>query len=356
MSSSRKRGIGAEVSRVGFTTTIPIEILFAAGRIPVDLNNVFITHPQRKTLVEEAELGGFPRNICGWIKGIYAVAMRLALDEVIAVTQGDCSNTQALMETLQLRGITVFPFSYPYDRDEELLHLQIKRMMEHFGATEADTHRVKARLDKIRGRLGLIDQLTWQDEIVSGFENHYFLVSASDMKGDYEAFHAEVEDFLREVRGRQGSDSEVRLGYVGIPPIYDDLYSFIEELNARVVFNETQRQFSMPYGTSTLLQQYLRYTYPYDIFSRIRDIRDEIRRRRIDGLIHYVQSFCFRQIEDLILRYEVELPVLTLEGDKPIPLDARTKVRIESFIELLKRKKEEHHSPCMSGSIWEAEG
>jgi benzoyl-CoA reductase/2-hydroxyglutaryl-CoA dehydratase subunit BcrC/BadD/HgdB len=355
MSSSPKLGIGAEVSRIGFTTTIPIEILFAAGKIPVDLNNVFITHPQRKALVEEAELEGFPRNICGWIKGIYAVAMRLDLDEVIAVTQGDCSNTQALMETLQLRGIKVFPFSYPYDRDEELLHLQIKKMREHFGATEADTHRVKARLDKIRERLGLIDQLTWQDETVSGFENHYFLVSASDMKGDYEAFHEEVEDFLREVKGRQGSDSEVRLGYVGIPPIYDDLYSFIEELNARVVFNETQRQFSMPYGTSTLLQQYLRYTYPYDIFSRVRDIRDEVRRRRIDGLIHYVQSFCFRQIEDLILRYEVNLPILTLEGDKPTPLDARTKVRLESFIELLKRKKEEHNSPCMSGSTWEAE-
>jgi len=153
-----------------------------------------------------------------------------------------------------------------------------------------------------------------------------------------------VEDFLKEVEGRKRSDPEIRLGYVGVPPIYDDLYSFIEESNARVVFNETQRQFSMPYRTTTLLQQYLRYTYPYDIFSRVRDIREEIQRRRIDGLIHYVQSFCFRQIEDLILRYEMDLPILTLEGDKPTSLDARTKVRIESFIELLKGKKE--------GSAW----
>jgi len=166
------------VSRIGFTTTIPIEILFAAGKIPVDLNNVFISHPQKKALVEEAELEGFPRNICGWIKGIYAVAMRLDLDEVIAVTQGDCSNTQALMETLELKGIKIFPFSYPYDRDEELLHLQIKKMMMRFGVTEAETGYVKMQLDMVRKRLALIDRLTWQAGTVSGYENHYLLVSA----------------------------------------------------------------------------------------------------------------------------------------------------------------------------------
>ncbi|UCD72331.1 MAG: 2-hydroxyacyl-CoA dehydratase [Syntrophobacterales bacterium] len=348
MSSSSTLGIGAEVGRIGFTTTIPIEILFAAGKIPVDLNNVFVTHPQKKALVEEAELEGFPRNICGWIKGIYAVTMRSGLDEVIAVTQGDCSNTQALMETLQLKGIKIFPFAYPYDRDEELLHLQIKKMMEHFGITEAAAGSIKRKLDKIRKRLALIDQLTWQAGTVSGFENHSYLVSASDMKGDLEAFQDEVEDFLKEAQGRVRSDPEIRLGYVGVPSIYDDLYPFIEELNARVVFNETQRQFSMPYRTTTLLQQYLRYTYPYDIFSRLRDIREEVQRRHIDGLIHYVQSFCFRQIEDLILRYSMDLPILTLEGDKPTSLDARTKVRIESFIELLKGKKEEDASKCVS--------
>ena len=338
-------GTSTKVGRIGFTTTIPLEILFAARETPIDLNNVFITHPEKKALVEEAELEGFPRNMCGWIKGIYAVTKRSGLDEVIAVTQGDCSNTQALMETLQLKGVKIFPFSYPYDRDEELLHLQIKKMMDHFGVTEAATERVKMRLDKIRERLTLIDQLTWQAGTVSGFENHYFLVNASDMKGDFEAFEKEVEDFLKEVKGRDRFGTEIALGYVGVPPIYDDLYSFIEALGARVVFNETQRQFSMPYRTTTLLEQYLRYTYPYDIFSRLRDIRGEVQRRRIVGVIHYVQSFCFRQIEDLILRYEIDLPILTIEGDKPTSLDARTKIRIESFIEMVKEKQEGHDSP-----------
>ena len=199
------------MSRIGFTTTIPIEILFSAEKTPVDLNNVFINHPQKKALVEEAELEGFPRNICGWVKGIYAVAMRLDLDEVIAVTQGDCSNTQALMETLQLKGMRIFPFSYPYDRDEELLHLQIRKMMAHYGVTEADAASAKTRLDVIRENLALIDELTWRADTVSGFENHYFLVSSSDMKGDFDAFQEEVERFLKEVKG--GGSSIPRLDW-----------------------------------------------------------------------------------------------------------------------------------------------
>ena len=83
MSSLAKLGTSVKVGRIRFTTTIPIEILFAARKIPVDFNNVFITHPEKKALVEEAELEGYPRDISGWIKGICAVATGSDLDEVI---------------------------------------------------------------------------------------------------------------------------------------------------------------------------------------------------------------------------------------------------------------------------------
>jgi benzoyl-CoA reductase/2-hydroxyglutaryl-CoA dehydratase subunit BcrC/BadD/HgdB len=58
----------------------------------------------------------------------------------------------------------------------------------------------------------------------------------------------------------------------------------------------------------------------------------------VDAVVHYVQSFCFRQIEDLIIRKKLPLPILTLEGDKPTPLDARTKIRIEAFLEMLQNR------------------
>jgi benzoyl-CoA reductase/2-hydroxyglutaryl-CoA dehydratase subunit BcrC/BadD/HgdB len=55
----------------GFTTSIPVEVLIAAGRRPVDLNNIFINAEDPCALVRRAELEGYPRTACAWIKGIY---------------------------------------------------------------------------------------------------------------------------------------------------------------------------------------------------------------------------------------------------------------------------------------------
>lgn len=322
-------------SKVGFTTTIPLEILIAARKTPVDLNNVFINHPNKKGLIDHAESDGFPRNICNWIKGIYSVVLQTDVSEIIAVTQGDCSNTHALMEALQFKGINVIPFFYPYDRDPELLSISLQKLMDHYRVHDESCLNAKRELDAIRKKVHLIDEHTWKENVVSGEENHYFQVCTSDMNQDLQSFEGEIDDFLTSLKKRTGYRDEIRLGYIGVPPIFSDLYGFIESLHARVVFNEMQRQFSMPYPTTSLLDQYLKYTYPYDIFHRMDDIRTEAKRRKIDGLIHYVQSFCFRQIEDAILKKALNLPVLTIEGDQPTALDSRNRMKIEVFIEML---------------------
>ncbi len=326
------------MQRVGFTTTIPLEVLIAADRRPVDLNNIFITARTSRQLVEEAELAGFPRNVCGWIKGIYAALRESGIREMVAVTEGDCSYTKALMELLSLEGITVTPFAYPLDRDPASLRLEIEKLMRHFGVGWEKVNLAKERLDAIRGKIREIDRLTWQENLASGLENHYFQVSSSDMNGDPDRFKEEMDAFLAETSRRQPRRERIRLAYIGVPPIFEDIYPFLESLDARVVFNETQRQFAMPYETSDLVEQYRAYTYPYDIFFRLSDILLETQRRQVNGVIHYVQSFCFRQIEDMIIRRKLPVPVLTLEGDKPTPLDARTKIRIEGFLEMLKER------------------
>ena len=327
------------MSRIGFTTTIPIEILIAAGKTPADLNNIFITSDKSQQFIEDAEVDGFPRNVCGWIKGIYAAVRESGIKEMIAVTEGDCSYTKALMEVLSMGGITVIPFAYPLDRDPQSLKAEIEKLMGHFGVGWQEVNAAKERLDRIRRKIREIDRLTWQENRVSGEENHYFQVSASDMNGDPDRFEAEIDAFLEQAITRKPFSDRVRIAYLGVPPIFSGLYPFLESLGARVVFNETQRQFAMPYETFDLVEQYRSYTYPYDIFHRLADISMEIDRRNIDGVIHYVQSFCFRQIEDMVIRRKLDLPILTLEGDKPSRLDARTKIRIEGFVEMLGEKR-----------------
>ena len=113
----------------------------------------------------------------------------------------------------------------------------------------------------------------------------------------------------------------------------------VRDYGGEIVFNETQRQFSMPFAAADLTEQYVRYLYPYDVFSRVDDLVAEIRRRRLDGLVHYVQSFCFRQLHDRILRERLDVPILTLECDRPGPMDGRSHTRIEAFLEMIHEKK-----------------
>lgn len=326
----------AGIRQVGFTTTIPVEVLYAGGFEPVDLNNRFITAQDPSGFVRLAETDGFPRNCCGWIKGIYGVARRQQLTDVVAVTRGDCSYTQALMEVLQYRGVRVTPFAFPFDRDPGALSLEIRKLADRYATTLPDAERWKRKLDGIRRIAREIDRLTWEERKVTGEENHLWLVGCSDFEGNPEEYGRRAQAFLETVRTRPSRKELLPIAFVGVPPITSGLHAAFEEAGARIVLNEVARQFSMPSSSDDLTGQYLRYTYPYSFFDRLEDIRTETARREVRGIVHYVQSFCFRQIEDILLREEIGLPILTLEGDEPGPLDGRTRIRIQAFLEMLR--------------------
>ena len=95
----------------------------------------------------------------------------------------------------------------------------------------------------------------------------------------------------------------------------------------------------MPFAAGDIVEQYLKYTYPYGAFARLEDIQAHLAERRVDGILHYTQTFCYRQIEDLIFRAKLPLPFLTLEGETPGKVDARTKMRLETFVSMLKSLK-----------------
>jgi benzoyl-CoA reductase/2-hydroxyglutaryl-CoA dehydratase subunit BcrC/BadD/HgdB len=320
---------------IGITATVPVEVLLAAGAAPMDLNNVFITSADPAALVAEAEQRGFPINCCAWIKGLYATVRRLGLRRVIGVAQGDCSNTHALMDVLAAEGVEVIDFNYPYPRDAAALAGAIDALAHRLGTTRAAAERVRRDLAPLRQTLAEVDRLSHEEGRVSGQENHLWLIGSSDFNGDPAAYARAAAAFLAEARARPPAAARHRLGYIGIPPIGSGLYGFFEGLGARIVFNEFQRQFSMPPGAADLVEQYLAYTYPYDLAGRMADIRRAVAERRLNGLVHYVQSFCFRHIQDRLLREALGAPMLTLEFDRPTPLESRSRTRIEAFVEML---------------------
>ncbi|RCX20202.1 benzoyl-CoA reductase/2-hydroxyglutaryl-CoA dehydratase subunit BcrC/BadD/HgdB [Anaerobacterium chartisolvens] len=327
------------MNKIGFTTSIPVEVIFAADLIPVDLNNVFITAANPGGYIEKAENAGFPRSTCAWIKGIYsAILDKSDIATVIGVVEGDCSNTRALIEVLELNGIKSIPFSYPNSRDYHQLKCEIIKLCDIFNVSIERCKEVKKELDVIRKKLAYIDELTWKHNKATGMENHIWQVSSSDFNGCCKAFDSELSEKIREIEERESGDNYIRLGYIGVPPINSDLYDFIEGLNARVIFNEVQRQFTMAHGIGNedIVEVYRQFTYPYSLNNRLEDIKKQIELRKIDGIIHCTQAFCFRGIEDIVIRRQLpEVPILTFECDRPGPLDARTRLRIEAFIDMI---------------------
>ena len=330
------------MKKIGITTTVPIEILLAAGCQPVDLNNVFINDPDPARLVDIAEKAGFPINCCSWIKGIYGVCMDYGIDDVLCVTTGDCSNTIMLMEVLKLKKLKVTQFAYPNQPVMEQVQAGLQALAETLGTTLKEADKMRDELKQSWSLALKLDRLTWERGVVSGWENHLWLVSASDFNQDYCRYNQDLEKLLSQCEKRQPYPSDwLRIAYIGVPSVYGrDLYGFLEKNEARVVFNEIQRQFAMPDPGESLAEQYANYTYPYSIYGRVKDILFEIKRRRVDGVIHYVQAFCHRGIGDIIFRSAIDRPILTLEGNDDFSLTQHVKTRVEAFLDMLKRSRQ----------------
>jgi benzoyl-CoA reductase/2-hydroxyglutaryl-CoA dehydratase subunit BcrC/BadD/HgdB len=327
------------MKKIGITTTVPVEVLLAAGYQPVDLNNVLVSAPDPERFVTIAERDGFPLNCCTWIKGIYGVCLDKNIEDVLCVTSGDCTNTVMLMEVLKLKGKNTIPFAYPETPDTRQMQLALEKLAAALGTSLPAAEKVRQELKPVRDAALKLDELTWRDNNVSGWENHLWLVSASDFNGDYVKYREEVQSLLDKCAGRKPyPEKEIRLGYIGVPPVYaKELYRYIEKHGARVVFNEVQRQFVMSAGGETLAGQYTNYTYPYSIHERLGDIITEVQKRHIDGIIHYVQAFCHRGIADIVFRDAIDLPVLTLEGNADFFVNGHVKTRIEAFLDMIER-------------------
>ncbi|MDO6354841.1 2-hydroxyacyl-CoA dehydratase [Caloramator sp. CAR-1] len=328
--------------RIGITTTVPIEVLYAAGYKVIDLNNAFISSKDYSKYIELAERDGFPKSLCAWIKGIYGACIENDIKEVVGVVEGDCSNTKSLVEVFKSRGIKIYPFSYPTFHTKEEVKRSIDEFLRQFNVTYDEAERVRQKLNKGRYLAREIDKLTLEFK-ATGFENHLYQVSLSDFDGDVEKFIKILENKVEDIKKRNPNPKKLRLAYIGVPPMTGDLYDFVENLDAQIIYNEVQREFAFPRfdEVKDIYEQYYDYTYPYSLSFRLKEIKRQIKERKIDGVIHYTQAFCYRAIDDIVIKKELDVPVLNIEGDKLNALDARTKIRIEAFLDMLKDLKED---------------
>jgi benzoyl-CoA reductase/2-hydroxyglutaryl-CoA dehydratase subunit BcrC/BadD/HgdB len=328
------------MTKVGFTTTIPQEYIWASLSQPIDLNNLFISGDS-KGYIRIGEKIGVPRNTCSWIKGMMGVISSYTseIEIIVAVSQGDCSNNASLMNLVNYYypQIKVYFFSYPHDRDKQKLKDELTSLGNFLGVSENKVREIKEKLDKVRERLQLLDQLFYEKQNIPAKLYQNIMVSSSDFNSNINAYISRVEEIIEFSLKKEKQVFSFLLGYVGVPTIIKDIFDYLEEeLKIKLVYFEVENEFAMLKKNDDIVEQYANFNYPYDLNTRINNIRKEISNRKINGIIHYVQTFCHRQIDDAIMQKSFDVPVLTIEGDSPDLLDMRTKIRIECFIERLR--------------------
>lgn len=322
---------------------IPVEAVLAAGCSPMDLNNTFISSSDPDALVEQAELDGLPRNLCSWVKGIYSVVKNRHIRRLVVPFPGDCSNCHTLGELLADQGFEVFEFRYPALNRVAGLKKEISRLECWLGGSGTGAGTIFEQLAGLRLELKKLDRLAWKTRSVHSRDYFAFMIGASDFNSDPAAYELSLKNYLASAPTAPSQSTVLPIALTGVPPVITDLPETLEKIGARIVFSEVPRQFTLPRGKS-LASAYSLYTYPYDIASRIKDIRSETKQRGIAGIIHYVQSFCHRQMESLLLKPALDIPVLILEGDRPGKINSQQLMRLESFVTLLLEKKQrENH-------------
>ena len=190
----------------------------------------------------------------------------------------------------------------------------------------------------LRQKLQRLDRLTWETGQVSGEENFQLSdLHLPTLASTPRPSNLKVTDFLRAGGERAGPETTRCVWALpASPPSSPTCGTTWKNWKPGWCSTNFPGSSACPIIVPDLAEQYFHYTYPYDVFGRLADLQEAVRTRRLDGLVHYTQSFCFRQMFDQIIRERLNLPVLTIEGDRPSPLDSRTRMRLEAFVDVLR--------------------
>ncbi len=308
---------------VGITAMVPPELVFGCGHTPHDLNN----HVPTSECVPRAKL-------CAWTATWRDMLLRgeLQVDRLVVVAGGDCHNALVDGQRVAHRGIPTHYFFYPFDGNEG-------EMRDHLVSLEAFLGGItdQAALNSVADIKDLCIQLDMarcrRQVLGSRVFNH--LIQLCDLGGDPERFGASVKKALED---RPSDVPDIRIGLVGVPPIYPDFHEVCESFGMQVVFDELPWEFARMGGRTltTMARNYAGYTFARDLEYRFDALERELVRRRVDGIVHYTQYACHHVLEDDMLRERLDLPMLTVQGDLPRICPEQERLRLEAFAELLR--------------------
>ncbi len=325
-----------KVPSIGITAIVPPEIFYARGCRSVDLNNWVVG-------LEEAPSD----KLCAWTAAWRDILLDdpSLIDGLVVVAGGDCHN--ALVDGQRIAHETDIPvhyFFYPFDGDEGYLLRELEGLDE-FVAEIAQKKAARPDdsapniIHQVKLRCCELDRLRCKRDLDPG-EVFKLLIAASDMMGDVQAYSKACDKLYQQWRLEKHPEPPKELkpvAIIGVPPIMDDFHKVCWDVGLKVVFDEMPYEFVERGGTTLeeMATSYAKYTFARPLEFRFENLKEVIAKREVAGLIHYTQYACHHTLEDPLLRKEFDIPLLTLQGDLPRPVDRQIRLRLEAFYESL---------------------
>jgi hypothetical protein len=313
----------ADMPRIGITALVPPEIVYATGNVPLDINNFVPT----STVA--------PRDkLCAWtaIWRDLTLLGKIEMDKLVVVAGGDCNNAVVDGEKLELAGIDTHYFMYPFDGSAMALREELDKLVDFLGGS-LNEGTIKM-IGALKRKAMETDSLRVRGKVSSkvGFN---IIVSGSDLAGNPELFKKKMEETMK-----SEISYDYRVALLGTPPIFSDFHEFLEQLGLHVVYDEMPYEFLRLEGSSLqeIAESYRDYTFARNISHRISFVKKELKKREVDGVIHFHQFACHHKLEDPILRNALNkegYPYITIEADLPSKTPQQTALRLEAFKERL---------------------
>ncbi len=310
------------MSTVGITALVPPELIFACGKKPCDINN-FVP---KSALRPDSKL-------CAWTAIWRDMILRneLPLDYLVVVAGGDCHNALVDGQKVALKGLRTFYLFYPFEDEPDYLKEQLEELSYFLG--EVQNPRVFEAVSKVKEKGLDLDRKRIEGK-VSASKAFEVMVSLSDLRGNISLFEGLLEDV-----DEKNLDYTSRVALVGVPPIYPDFHEVLKSFGLHVVYDELPYEFARLTGKNIddLARNYCNYTFARNLKFRLDFLEKELKKRKIDGVIHYTQYACHHLLEDDILRDRLDYPFLTIQGDLPGRTPKQVNLRLEAFSEMLAR-------------------
>ncbi|MDF1557267.1 MAG: 2-hydroxyacyl-CoA dehydratase family protein [ANME-2 cluster archaeon] len=305
---------------VGITALVPPELIYACGKRPLDVNNVV-----------PGSSSSPASKLCAWtaVWRDMILSGELDIDSLVVVAGGDCHNALVDGQKAELSGKPTHYFFYPFDGDTDYFRSQLEKLSLFLGGVQDEG--IITRITDLKSRGRALDEQRVNDRARAS-DVFSALISFSDLAGDLDAFERTL-DSIPEADVEYTS----RVALIGVPPIYPDFHEVAEGFGLHIVYDELPYEFIRLGGCDldSLARNYTKYSFAGPIETRIRFIQGELRRRRVDGVIHYTQFACHHTLEDEIFRQHLDYPILTVQGDLPRPSSEQLKLRLEAFAEML---------------------